>query len=94
MLANIQWLQRELASDAALYIGHGEPATPAYFGWQRAYIETFLEAVQAADWSRLNTAKRAVVERMMRFLPTDDLQFLMELSIEPVATKLGLRMIV
>jgi hypothetical protein len=27
---------------------------------------------------------------MKRFLPTDELQFLMELSIEPVARQLGL----
>ena len=27
---------------------------------------------------------------MTRFLPTDELQFLMELSIEPVAAQLGL----
>jgi hypothetical protein len=27
---------------------------------------------------------------MKRFLPTDELQFLMELSIEPVAAQLGL----
>jgi hypothetical protein len=35
-------------------------------------------------------ANARVVERMQRFLPTDELQFLMELSIEPVAAKLGL----
>jgi hypothetical protein len=31
-----------------------------------------------------------VVTEMKRFLSTDELQFLMELSIEPVATQLGL----
>jgi hypothetical protein len=31
-----------------------------------------------------------VVERMTDYLPTGELQFLMELSIEPVASKLGL----
>ena len=88
-LANIQRLQRELPGDATLYIGHGGPAAPAHFGWQSAYIETFLDSVRAADWSRPDVAKTAVVARMTSFLPTDELQFLMELSIEPVAAKLG-----
>jgi hypothetical protein len=51
---------------------------------------TFLDAVRTADWSRPDTAKAEVVEQMMRFLPTDELRFLMELSIEPVAAKLGI----
>jgi hypothetical protein len=36
-------------------------------------------------------AKASVVERMTSFLPTNELQFLMELSIEPVAASLGVR---
>jgi hypothetical protein len=63
--------------------------TPEQFDWQREYVETFLDAVRAADWSQPDTARTAVVERMTRFLTTDELQFLMELSIEPVAAKLG-----
>jgi hypothetical protein len=63
--------------------------TPAHFSWQREYIETFLDAVRSADWSKPETAKTAVVDRMTSLLPTDELQFLMELSIEPVAAKLG-----
>jgi hypothetical protein len=35
-------------------------------------------------------AHAAVLAEMKRFLPTDELQFLMELSIEPVAAQLGL----
>jgi hypothetical protein len=89
-LANIQRLEDDLPGDATLYIGHGGPANPALFAWQRAYIETFLDAVRTGDWSDRQAAKAAVVAHMTRFLPTDELQFLMELSIEPIAGKLGL----
>jgi glyoxylase-like metal-dependent hydrolase (beta-lactamase superfamily II) len=88
-LANISRLERDLPADARLHIGHGGPVTPAHFSWQREYIETFLDAVRSADWSKPETAKTAVVDRMTSLLPTDELQFLMELSIEPVAAKLG-----
>jgi glyoxylase-like metal-dependent hydrolase (beta-lactamase superfamily II) len=88
-LANIARLQDELPPDATLHIGHGGPVTPARFPSQREYIETFLDAVRTADWSSPDAAKASVVERMTRLLPTDDLRFLMELSIEPIAADLG-----
>jgi glyoxylase-like metal-dependent hydrolase (beta-lactamase superfamily II) len=89
-LRNLDRLERDLPADATLHVGHGGPVTPEHFGWQREYIETFLDAVCTADWSQPDAAKAAVIERMRRLLPTDELQFLMELSIEPVAVKLGL----
>lgn len=89
-LAHIDRLERELPAEATLQIGHGGPVTATHFRWQREYIETFVGAVRAADWQRPNTARSAVVDRMMRFLATDDLRFLMELSIEPVAERLGI----
>lgn len=89
-LRNLERLGQELPATATLQIGHGEPVTTAQFDWQREYIETFLEAVRGADWSQPDRAKAEVVERMTRLLPTDELRFLMELSIEPVAAKLGI----
>ena len=89
-LAKLDRLEDELPADATLYIGHGGPVTPADFDWQRRYIETFVDAVQSADWDRPGEAKAAVVECMVTLLPSDDLRFLMELSIEPVAAGLGL----
>ena len=58
--------------------------------WQRRYIETFLDAVADADWSEPESAKATVVARMKAYEPSDELQMLMELSIEPVAAKQGL----
>jgi glyoxylase-like metal-dependent hydrolase (beta-lactamase superfamily II) len=89
-LANLERLGQELPADATLHIGHGGPVTPAQLGRQREYVETFVEAVRAADWSDPDTARAAVVERMTLLLPTEDLRFLMELSIDPLATKLGI----
>jgi glyoxylase-like metal-dependent hydrolase (beta-lactamase superfamily II) len=88
-LVNLGRLGDELPEEATLHIGHGGPVTPELFSWQRTYIETFLDTVRTADWSDSEAAKKAVIERMTTFLPTDELQFLMELSIEPVAEKLG-----
>ena len=89
-LLNLDRLEHDLPSDATLHVGHGGPVTPALFSWQREYIETFLDAVRTADWSLADAAKAHVVDRMRHLLPTDELQFLMELSIEAVAVELGL----
>jgi glyoxylase-like metal-dependent hydrolase (beta-lactamase superfamily II) len=89
-LANIETLRERFPSDAVFHIGHGGPAGPADWDWQRSYIEAFLGAVRAADWSTPEQAQPEVVAEMRRFLPTDELLFLMELSVEPVAAQLGL----
>ena len=57
---------------------------------QRGYIEPFVDAVSNAGWSEPEQAKTAVVSRMKEYEPSDELQFLMELSIEPIAARLGL----
>jgi glyoxylase-like metal-dependent hydrolase (beta-lactamase superfamily II) len=89
-LANIEKLRARFPSDAVFHVGHGGPVGPDAFDWQRSYIETFLDAVSSADWSNQEHAHAAVVARMKEYLPSDELQFLMELSIEPVAAQLGL----
>ena len=89
-LENIETLRGRFGSDTVFNIGHGDPIGLGDFDWQRVYIETFLEAVSSADWSNPEEAHAAVVARMKEYLPTDELQFLMELSIEPVAAELGL----
>jgi glyoxylase-like metal-dependent hydrolase (beta-lactamase superfamily II) len=88
-LANLERLTDELPAAATLHIGHGGPTDVAYFGRHREYIETFVDSVRAADWSQPDEAKAGVVRTMKTLLPTDELDFLMELSIEPIAAKLG-----
>jgi glyoxylase-like metal-dependent hydrolase (beta-lactamase superfamily II) len=89
-LANIEKLRARFPEDALFYIGHGGPVGPEMWDWQRGYIELFVEAVSTADWSEPEQAKATVVSRMKEYEPSEELQFLMELSIEPVAAKLEL----
>ena len=89
-LANIEKLRARFPEDAVFYIGHGGPVGREMWDWQRGYIELFLEAVSNADWSETEQAKATVVAAVKAYEPSDELQFLMELSIEPVAAKQGL----
>jgi glyoxylase-like metal-dependent hydrolase (beta-lactamase superfamily II) len=89
-LANIEKLRGRFPEDAVFYIGHGGPVGPERWDWQRGYIELFLHAVSTTDWSEPERAKATVVARMKKYEPSDELQFLMELSIEPVAARQGL----
>jgi glyoxylase-like metal-dependent hydrolase (beta-lactamase superfamily II) len=89
-LANLETLRTRFPEDAVFHIGHGGPVGPEMWDWQRGYIELFVEAVSNADWSDPERAKTTVVGRMKEYEPSDQLQFLMELSIEPIAAKLGL----
>ena len=90
-LANIARARRELPAGVTLHPGHGEPCGAEALDWQERYINTFLEAVGTADWSEPAVARQSVVARMLDYLPTPALQFLMELSIDPVANQLGVR---
>jgi glyoxylase-like metal-dependent hydrolase (beta-lactamase superfamily II) len=89
-LANIEQLRTRFPDDAVFYIGHGGPIGAEMWDWQRGYIELFVDAVSSADWSEPERAKATIVGRMKEYEPSDELQFLMELSIEPIAAKLGL----
>jgi glyoxylase-like metal-dependent hydrolase (beta-lactamase superfamily II) len=89
-LANIERLRARFPADAVFHIGHGGPVGHEMWDWQRGYIELFLDAVSEADWSEPESATATVVSRMKDYEPSDELQFLMELSIEPVAAREGL----
>jgi glyoxylase-like metal-dependent hydrolase (beta-lactamase superfamily II) len=89
-LANIETLRARFPRDAVYYIGHGGPVGREMWEWQRRYIELFVDAVSGGDWTAPERAKSAVVKRMKEYEPTEELQLLMELSIEPVAAHLGL----
>jgi glyoxylase-like metal-dependent hydrolase (beta-lactamase superfamily II) len=88
-LANIAALRERFPDDTTFHIGHGGPVGGEMWDWQRGYIETFIAAVEAADWAEPEAAKATVIARVKNYEPTDELQFLMELSIEPVAQQLG-----
>jgi hypothetical protein len=89
-LHNIATLPDRFPVDAVLYVGHGGPLGAGDWDWQRGYIETFVDAVRNAHWADPDAAHAEVVATMKRYLPTDELEFLMDLSIEPVAAGMGL----
>jgi glyoxylase-like metal-dependent hydrolase (beta-lactamase superfamily II) len=87
-LANIARLRAELPAGATLHPGHGEPCGSEVLDWQEGYITAFLEAVRSADRSDAAAARQAIVATMREYLPSPELQFLMELSIDPIAAQL------
>jgi hypothetical protein len=88
-LANIATLRERFPDDATFYIGHGGPVGGDTWDWQRGYIDTFIAAVGDADWAKPERAQAEVVARMKQYEPSDELQVLVELSVEPVARQLG-----
>jgi glyoxylase-like metal-dependent hydrolase (beta-lactamase superfamily II) len=88
-LANIARLRADLPAGATLHPGHGEPCGLEVLGWQEGYIATVLEAVREADWADPEDAQRQAVERIRAYLPSGALQFLVELSLAPLARQLG-----
>ena len=93
-LVNLEQAAREVPADAMLFMGHGQPvAGQAILDWQANYIRRFLDVLRTAverDGLHGDALKDAVTAQMKKFLPTDDLLFLMQLSVEPMCVRLGL----
>jgi len=89
-LANIERARHEMPQGTTLHPGHGEACGAEVLDWQAGYINAFIDAVSAADWSDPDAARSSVVDRMMEYLPSKSLEFLMQLSIDPIAKQLGL----
>lgn len=87
-LDTLDRLEAELADDVTLYVGHGPPGGKDLLAGQRRYIETFVGAVRAHADAIDHGDHSGVTEAMQRLLPTDSLQFLMDLSIEPTLATL------
>jgi len=86
----IERAQSELPEDAILHIGHGPPITPGFLRWQTTYLDLFEDVLRRADWSDPAAAQASVTAAMCGYLPSDELLFLMQLSIMPNAERLGL----
>lgn len=88
-LDQLSSLEVRLPDDAVLYVGHGEPRGKAAIAAQRRYIEAFVASVERHLAKSPDARQQAVSAEMQRVLPTSDLAFLMELSVEPIATVLA-----
>lgn len=88
-LAALARLEADLPADVVLHVGHGPVGGKELLATQRRYIEGFVTAV-GEHANAIEAGDRApVVAAMKALLPSDDLLFLMELSIEPVLATLG-----
>jgi glyoxylase-like metal-dependent hydrolase (beta-lactamase superfamily II) len=93
-LGNLERARGEIPAETILYMGHGEPGPAApLFDWQAGYIRTFIDAVHATERSAGqgaadDAAMTAVLARMKQYLPSDDLLFLMQLSVAPMRARL------
>jgi glyoxylase-like metal-dependent hydrolase (beta-lactamase superfamily II) len=87
-LANITRLRAELPAGTTLHPGHGEPCGLEVLDWQEGYITTVLDAVREADWARPDEARTTAMECIRAYLPAQELQFLVELSLDPLAAQL------
>lgn len=91
-LASLEAFEAQLGDDVMLHVGHGPPSTKTVLTSQRRYIEAFLaaldlhaDALAAGDHAPVLAAMRDVV-------PSEDLLFLLDLSIDPVrAARAGAR---
>lgn len=85
-LAVLDRLERELADDAVLYIGHGEtPVHKDIIPWMRGYIHAFLEAVDALP-NKGDTVSREdqekVIAAMKDYLPSEATLFLLDYELD------------
>jgi hypothetical protein len=93
-LDNLARAKREWPADAELFVGHGDPTRgPEILDWQVGYIEAFIAAVRSGVENGLtgDELTEAVARRMKTYLPGDDLEFLMRLSVEPTRVRLAAR---
>lgn len=89
-LRNLDTARSVLAPGTVLHPGHGDAAAIDLLDWQERYIRTFTEALRRA---RGSVSDKAAVEQvtaaMKRYLPSEDLLFLMQLSVPPHWTASG-----
>jgi glyoxylase-like metal-dependent hydrolase (beta-lactamase superfamily II) len=77
-------LHNSLRDDVTLYVGHGLPGSKALLVRQRQYVEQFVDAVRRSASLSVDNRSASVTAAMRTLEPTDQLLFLMQLSIEPV----------
>lgn len=90
-LAHLDTLQEALADIELLYPGHGAPGGMELFDQEREYIQVYRQAVgelAAGQATLSDAAKMELLTTMKTHLPTDKLDFLIQLGADPVASEL------
>lgn len=89
-LRNLDTARSVLSPGAVLHPGHGDPAAIGLLDWQERYIRTFMDAVRRARGAAsAEAAVEQVTAAMKQYLPSEDLLFLMQLSVPPLWTASG-----
>jgi glyoxylase-like metal-dependent hydrolase (beta-lactamase superfamily II) len=88
-LATLARLEHDLPGDATLHVGHGPSGDTHLLAAQRHYIETFIAAVTDNAERVAAGDHTPVIAAMQDLLPSEDLLFLMDLSIDPVLAMLN-----
>jgi glyoxylase-like metal-dependent hydrolase (beta-lactamase superfamily II) len=83
-LASLAALEARLNDGVTLHVGHGAPGSKALLAQQRRYIETFVAALDTHADAVAAGDHGPVLAAMQALLPSDDLLFLLDLSIDPV----------
>ncbi len=83
-LASLDRLETTLGDDVTLHVGHGGPVTREGLAVQRRYIEAFVAALDANAAAVAAGDHGPVLAAMRAILPTDELLFLLDLSIDPM----------
>lgn len=86
-IAYLDQLEARVPTDGMLYVGHGPPGGVALIAAQKRYVSAFVAAIEGSLSLAEPERAAAVVAEMKRFLPTESLAFLMELSVAPFVAK-------
>jgi glyoxylase-like metal-dependent hydrolase (beta-lactamase superfamily II) len=90
-LSHLDELQDGLGGVEIIYPGHGAPGDTALFDQEREYIQLYRQTVgelAAGEATLTEAAKMELMTTMKSHLPTDKLEFLIQLGADPVANEL------
>ena len=91
-LANIERVRHLVKGATRLYPGHGDAGGPELLDQQREYLMRYRQTVTslAGGAANLTEAQKDELDaRMMDYLKTDRLRFLIKLSADPIAAELA-----
>ena len=88
-LASIDRLARDLPETVTLHVGHGPSGGKQLLDAQRRYLDAFVGSLERHADAVADGDHDPVVTDMRALLPTDDLLFLLELSVAPALAALA-----
>ncbi|MGH9212454.1 MAG: MBL fold metallo-hydrolase [Acidimicrobiales bacterium] len=82
-------LEAELPAEVTLHVGHGPAGGRELLAGQRHYVETFVDAVRQHADEVAAGDHTAVLAALRALVPSEDLLFLADLSIDPLVASLA-----